>query len=97
MPVKSSWRQIRISAERRDAYRLESEASVFWIIDGRFLIAACDTAAEGTLVDRGTGAIVAKVTLSAGACARVPLSRASATGQKAKVRLRRKNSTRKSR
>jgi hypothetical protein len=89
MPVKTSWKQVRISAERLDEFRMESDASVFWIIDGRSVIAACDTDATGQLIERRTKQVVARIKIPAGGIVRVALAGGKKSPARKKSKTRR--------
>jgi cellobiose phosphorylase len=75
--VKTKWKQVIVSAALQEQYRLESEAPVFWLVSGREVLAASDTATKAKLISRATGKIVATLTISAGKLVRQKLSRAA--------------------
>lgn len=76
--VKTKWRQVVVSAERQDEFRLESDVPVFWLVVKNEVLAASDAPAAAKLVERTSGRIVAEFTLAAGELKRVPLARAAA-------------------
>lgn len=73
--VKTKWRQVLVSAAAQEAYTLESDQPVFWLVAGKELLAASDTAATVKLTERATGKPVAAFTLPAGKLVRQKLKR----------------------
>jgi hypothetical protein len=67
MRVKTKWRQVMVSAERQDDFRIESDAPVFWLVIGREVVMAADSPATVRLIERATGRIAIALTLSTGA------------------------------
>ncbi len=57
--VKTKWKQVVVSAAVQEKFRLESDAPVFWLVAGKEVLAASDTAATARLIERSTGRVVA--------------------------------------
>jgi glycogen debranching enzyme len=64
--VKTKWKQIVLSAAQQEKFRLESDAPVFWLVAGKEVLAATDTAATARLIERSTGRVAATLTIPAG-------------------------------
>ncbi|MDB6093082.1 MAG: hypothetical protein JWM32_644 [Verrucomicrobia bacterium] len=71
--VRTKWKQVAVSAERQDEFRLESDAPVFWLVVGRDVLVASDVNAEVKLIERASGKVAALATVAAGEIVRAKL------------------------
>jgi hypothetical protein len=77
-PVETDWKQIEAPADLQEKYELKSDKPAFWMVvpkgKGREVLAASAEAVTGTLVERGTDRVVAKVAIPAKALVRFDIN-----------------------
>ena len=95
--VKTKWKQVVVSAGHQDAFRLESDVPVFWLVVGREVLAVADVPAQARLIDRGTGRVVAELTIPAGRLVRKKCRAGSPTPPRTSRDSSRTTKTRRSR
>ena len=92
--VTTKWKQVVVSAERQEAYRLESDAPVFWLVAGREVLAAADTAGKARLIERASGQVVAEFSIPAGELVRTKCRAGSPTPTRPSLDSRKARKTR---
>lgn len=95
--VRTSWKQVRVSAADQERYRFTSTGDACWLVTPRELIVVADRPLAGELIENETGRVVARVKLSAAGYLRHALKSSPARRLATSARAPRRSKTNSSR